>query len=94
MTSEDKLRRDGYFRPTYLSLVARATLSRHTGRPILESFNPVYHYWATHRDLTRAETARYLGPGYVRSFDVAQTEDRARARRHAAGDRYQVSEGY
>lgn len=55
--------------PVYLSLVCRATLSRHTGKPILEVYNPVYHYWATHRPLDAAQTSRYLGEGYVKNIE-------------------------
>ncbi len=51
--------------PVYISLVARATLSRHNGKPILESYNNHYGYWATHRDLSKAEVIKYLGDGYV-----------------------------
>lgn len=65
MNATDKLKRDGYFRPVYLSLKARATISRHNGTPILESFNDLYHYWCTHRDLSKAEVVKYLGEGYL-----------------------------
>jgi len=59
------------FQPSYLSLIARATVSRHTGTPILEVFNPVYQYWATKRDLRRDEVIRYLGENYTRNMRAA-----------------------
>lgn len=68
ITMTDKLVRDGFCRPVYLSLVARATISRHNGTPILESYNPVYHYWATYRDLSRNEVVKYLGETYLRNM--------------------------
>lgn len=65
MRAIDFVQRDGYFRPVYLSLVARATVSRHNGTPIIEQFNPIYSYWCTYRDMTAKEVCRYLGPGYL-----------------------------
>jgi hypothetical protein len=63
MNASEKLARDGYFRPVYLSLIARANISRHNGVPILERFDTTYSYWATCRDLSANEVVRYLGRG-------------------------------
>lgn len=66
-TSEDRLATVGHFTPTYLTSERRASVSRHTGTPILEEYNPVYHYWATARDLLPLEIVQYLGPAYLRN---------------------------
>jgi hypothetical protein len=71
MRACDFVQRDGYFHPVYLSLIARATVSRHNGTPILESFNG--RYWSTHRFLSRAEVILYLGEGYVRNMKEKAT---------------------
>lgn len=54
--------------PVYVSLIARATLSRHTGKPILQSYNAHYGYWATYRDLSKTEVVKYLGFNYVKNM--------------------------
>jgi len=67
-TSQDRLRTRGHFTPTYLGLDRRATVSRHAGTPIVEAYNPLYHYWATERELTPIEVVAYLGEGYLRNL--------------------------
>ena len=60
--------------PVYLSLTTRATLCRHTGRPIIEEYNPIYCYWATRKFLTVDQCAVYL-PGYVGNVKRSDDND-------------------
>ncbi len=71
MTAEDFVARDGFFHPVYLSLVARATVSRHSGTPIMEVYNNKYGYWATKSFLTKAQVVKWLGAGYLRNIKEA-----------------------
>lgn len=69
MTLQQFVARDGYAgRSIYLSLIARASISRHNGAPVMEAYNPVYGYWATARDLSAREVTKYLGAGYLRNM--------------------------
>jgi len=85
------------FHPFYLTEGIRATLSKHTDRPIMEELNTLYGYWTTIKNLTRQETAHYLGEPYVSNYEAAVREDRRIARAKDDGsyyDFYRYSEGY